>query len=271
MYLLNVGLANRTAQVRPSLKRPRREVLRRQEDPPRTHEAGQHLTTTEVFLGLGDAGRPSCTAKTHRRYRRYVNIPSGNSQLLSEKFLTFVNPVFPARVEHTKRLPAWRFAEARTENNIDPTHPASWRSPRSERSNEFPGFSSRPGRTARRSRALGRRRARRRARFGGSLDGRIAATAVPPLPVRQHHALGRRARLSPLPLRFLQAHIQYPDQDTPREVAQQGTLADLRRDDDRAKEHPQKRGGVRGERDDLVPLAQALPGMLLCSARKNNR
>src|SRR5713226_3386970 len=64
----------------------------------------------------------------------------------SEKFLTFVNPVFPARVEYMKRLPAWRFAEARTENNIDPTHSASWRSSPSERSNEFPGFSSRPGR-----------------------------------------------------------------------------------------------------------------------------
>src|SRR5713226_3332651 len=47
----------------------------------------------------------------------------------SEKFLTFVNPVFPARVEYMKRLPAWRFAEARAENNTDPIHPASRRSP----------------------------------------------------------------------------------------------------------------------------------------------
>jgi transposase-like protein len=39
--------------------------------------------------------------------------------------LTFVNPVFPVRVEYVKRLPVWRFAEARTENNIDPTHPVS--------------------------------------------------------------------------------------------------------------------------------------------------
>ena len=189
----------------------------------------------------------------------------------SEKFLIFVNPVFPAQVEYVKRLPAWRFAEARAENNIGPDPPRFVSSPL-RNGNEFQEFSCAPERhTARRSRALGRRHVRRSARFGGSLDGRIAATALPALPIRRCRALGRCAWFSPLPLRFVQAHIQYPDEDTPREVAKQGTLADLRRHDDRTKEHPQKRRGVRGERDDLVPLAQALPGMLFCSARKDSR
>src|SRR5882762_3376727 len=143
-------------RMRPSLKRPRRECPGAGKTR-RTYGRGQHLTTTEVFLGLGDAGHPSCTAKYQRRYRRYVNIPSGNFRLPAEKFLTFVNPVSVSRVEYMKRLPAWRFAEARTENNIDPTHPAS--SVRLfGRSNGFPEFSSRPeGRTARRSRTIGRR------------------------------------------------------------------------------------------------------------------
>src|SRR6267378_3750091 len=189
----------------------------------------------------------------------------------SEKYLIFVNPVFPAQVEYVKRLPAWRFAEARAENNIGPDPPRFVSSPL-RNGNEFQEFSCAPERhTARRARALRRRHARRSARVRDSLDGRIAATALPALPMRGRHALGHCARLSPLPLRFLQAHIQYSDEDAPREAAQQGTLADLRRDDDRAKEHPQKRGGVRGERDDFVPLAQALPRMLLRSARENSR
>jgi len=212
---------------------------------------------------MGDL--PSCKQSVRKVIR------SGSTRPPSAKFLIFVNPVSLGRVEHMKRLPAWRFAEARTETNIGPTHPAS-RARLFGKIDEFPEFSYGPERRkARRSRALGRRHARRRARFRSGPDGRIAATALPALPIRRCRALGRCARLSPLPLRFLQAHIQYPDEDTPREVAQQGTLADLRRDDDRAKEHPQKRGGVRGERDDLVPLAQAFPGMLFCSARKNSR
>ena len=187
-----------------------------------------------------------------------------------EKFLTFVNPVSPARVDDIERLPAWRFAEARTENNIGPDPPRFARSP-FRNSNEFQEGSCGPERhTGPRSRSLGRWYARRSARFGGSLDG-IVATVMPALPVRQHHALGRRAWFSPLPLRFLRAHIQYPDEDTPREVTQQGAVADFRRHADRAKEHPQERRGVRGERDDLVAMAQALPRMLLCSARENSR
>ncbi len=114
----------------------------------------------------------------------------------------------------------------------------------SERFHEFQGFSSRFRRTGRPSRESRPRHARRSARCRSNLDARVAAAALPALPIRRRHALGRCARLSPLPLRFLQAHIQYPDQDTPREVAQQGALADLRRHDDRTKEHPQKRCGV---------------------------
>jgi hypothetical protein len=169
------------------------------------------------------------------------------------------------------RLQAWRFAEARTENNIDSTHSAS-RVHLFGTLDEFPEFFSGPERrTVRHSRELGRPHARRRARFRSVLNRRIAATALPTLPIRRRHALGRCARLSPLQVRFLQTHIQYPDQDTPCEVAQQGPLADFRRDNGRAKEHSQQRGGVRGERDDLVPMAEALPRMLLCSARKNSR
>jgi len=85
-----------------------------------------------------------------------------------EKFLTFVNLVFPARVEYMKRLPAWRFAEARAVNNIDPTHPAS-RVRLSERSNGFPEFFFRPeGRAARRSQSSGR----------GTLEEGLASAAV---------------------------------------------------------------------------------------------
>ena len=184
--------------------------------------------------------------------------------------MIFVNPVSPARVDDIERLPAWRFAEARTENNIGLDPPRFARSPL-QNSNEFQEGSCGPERHAGpRSRSLGRWYARRSARFGGSVDG-IAATVMPALPVRQHHALGRRAWFSPLSLPFLRAHIQYPDEDTPREVTQQGAVADLRRHADRAKEHPQERRGVRGERDDLVAMAQALPRMLLCSARENSR
>src|SRR5438445_3878446 len=123
----------------------------------------------------------------------------------AEEILTLVNPVSPARVDDIGRLPAWRFAEARTENNIGPDPPRFARSPL-RNSNEFQEGSCGPERhTGPHSRTLGRRHARRSARFGGSLDG-IAATALPALPVRQHHPLGRRAWFSPLPLRFLRAH-----------------------------------------------------------------
>src|SRR6267378_213083 len=156
---------------------------------------------------------------------------------LSEKFLTFVNPVLPARVEHMLRLPAWRFAEARTENNTDPTHPAS-RVRLFGTIYEVPGFSCR---------------------------------ALSALPIGGHRALGRGARLPALPLRFLQPHVQCPDEDTPCEIAQQGTLVDIRGNDGRAKEHPQERGGVRSERGDLVALAQALPRVLHRAAREDNK
>src|SRR5712692_762292 len=77
----------------------------------------QHLTITEVFFrGRRSERRTLRCNKSLGLCRRHVNIPSGNSfrretlKPSSEKFLTFVNPVFPARVEYVKRLPAWRFA-----------------------------------------------------------------------------------------------------------------------------------------------------------------
>ncbi len=226
-------------------------------------------------------------------------IPSRNSQALVGKSLDLRQSCFPGAGRVCEATTGVAVRERR-EPKITPTDPPRFAAfASSERSNEFPGFCCRPGRRARRSREFRRRHARRGARFRGGLDGRIAATALPALqvrrghslgrcarlspldgiaatvmpalPVRQHHALGRRARPSPLSLRFLRAHIQYPDEDTPREAAQQRALADFRRHDDRAKEHPQKRRGVRGERDDLVPLAQALPRMFFRSARKNSR
>jgi len=41
----------------------------------------------------------------------------------AEEILTLVNPVSLAKVDDIGRLPAWRFAEARTENNIRPPTP----------------------------------------------------------------------------------------------------------------------------------------------------
>lgn len=210
------------------------------------------------------SGSPRCKQSVRKVLR------SGSTEHTAREILDLRQSRFPRAGRAYRRLPAWRFAEARTENNIGPHPPRFARSPL-RNSNEFQEGSCGPERhTGPRSRSLGRRHARRSARFGGSLDG-IAATVMPALPVRQHRALGRRSRFSPLPLRFLRAHIQYPDEDTPREITQQGALADFRRHDDRAKEHPRERRGVRGERDDLVPVAQALPRMLLRSARKNSR
>src|SRR5258706_604526 len=129
--------------------------------------------------------------KSRRLCRRHVNIPSGNSfhretlKPSSEKVLTFVNPVFPARVEYVKRLPAWRFARGANRKKNPPTHPPSRRSP-----------------------------------------------------LRNHPMSS-------------QDFVAVPD-------AGHGV--------------PESSGGgVRGERDHLVPLAQALPGMLLRSARENSR
>lgn len=56
---------------------------------------------------------------------------------LSEKFLTFVNPLFSARAEHTQDYRRGGFAEARTENNTEPPRFARFAS--SERSTmDFP-------------------------------------------------------------------------------------------------------------------------------------
>src|SRR5712671_2543002 len=77
----------------------------------------QHLTITEVFFG-GSAIRDVRLAlqQEPKAMSPACNIPSGNpfhQEALrpgAEKFLTFVNPVFPGRAEYVKRLPAWRFA-----------------------------------------------------------------------------------------------------------------------------------------------------------------
>ena len=45
-------------------------------------------------------------------------------KISSENFLTFVNPVLPARAEHMRDYRCGGSLEARTENNIDTTHSA---------------------------------------------------------------------------------------------------------------------------------------------------
>src|SRR5712692_6877967 len=130
-------------------------------------------------------------------------IPSGNSQALVGKILDLRQSRFPGAGRVCEATTGVAVRERR-EPKIIPTDPPRFAAfASSERSNEFPGFCC-PGRTARRSREPRRRDARRGARFRGGLDGRIAATALPALPVRRGRALGRCARLSPLPLRFLQ-------------------------------------------------------------------
>jgi len=78
------------------------------------------------------------------------------------------------------------------------------------------------------------------------------------LRVGPRRSLGRRPRSSALPVPRLQTHLQHPDQHSARAVAQPGTLAHLRGNDVRGKEHPGERHRVRGERGDFLPLAPAV-------------
>src|SRR5260221_5339225 len=101
--------------------------------------------------------------KSRRLCRRHVNIPSGNSfhretlKPSSEKVLTFVNPVFPARVEYVKRLPAWRVPRGRERKKNPPTHPPSRGSPPPDQAIRSPGFCCVPGARHRRSERFRRR------------------------------------------------------------------------------------------------------------------
>src|SRR5712692_9870932 len=156
---------------------------------------------------------PACKHSVRKLIRSARKIiPSRNSQALVGKILDLRQSCFPGagRVcEETTGVAVRKRREPK--NNIDPTHPAS-RVRLLERSNGFPEFFSRPEeRASRRSRESRPCDAPTRARFRSGPDGRIAATALPALPIRRRRALGCCARLSPLPVRFLQAHVQYPD------------------------------------------------------------
>src|SRR5882762_5549457 len=116
-------------------------------------------------------------------------IASANSQALVRKILDLRQSRFPGAGRVCEETTGVAVRERREPKTI-PTRPTPLRGVRlSERSNEFPGFSSRPGRTARRSREFRQRHARGGARFRGGLDGRIAAPALPALPILRRHPL----------------------------------------------------------------------------------
>ncbi len=213
-----------------------------------------------------------------RGFKSRPELPSLRGSSDGQSALYFARLRLPQGGRDPKRLPAWRFARGadREQVGIEPLPfrvTASSARPRQNGVSEI-CFGS------------GLRRSRRVGSFGAARAAACARCVVhrrrertkgraqPSLPVLRlgpHGALGHGARPASPPLRFVQAHLQYPHQHSPGAVAQQGPLAHLRRNIAGTKKHPQERGRVRSKRHHLLALASPVYELLRRAAGENTR